>query len=74
METYATSKGQVVIPVELRRKYGISAGTRLEVMDDGERIILIPITPDYIRSIRGSLHGGTSLRVLEQERRLEKDR
>jgi AbrB family looped-hinge helix DNA binding protein len=72
METYATTKGQVVIPAELRRKYGITAGTRFQVSDDGERIILKPITPEFVRSLRGSLKGGGALKILEQER--QKDR
>ncbi len=72
METHATPKGQIVIPVELRRKYGITTGTKFEVTDDGERIILRPITPEYIRSLRGSLEGSGALKVLEEERQREK--
>jgi AbrB family looped-hinge helix DNA binding protein len=53
MEAYSTSKGQVVIPAELRKKYGITPGTRFIVIDDGENIILKPITPEYIRSLTG---------------------
>ena len=74
METYATSKGQVVIPAELRKKYGIKAGTRFVVTDDGEVIILRPITREYIRSLRGFLKGSDALQILEQERMKEKDR
>ena len=74
METYATAKGQVVIPAELRKKYGITAGTRFVVTDDGEVIILRPITREYIRSLRGFLKGSDALQILEQERMKEKDR
>ena len=35
-----TKKGQTTIPVKLRRKYGISEGTRLEVEDTGKGILL----------------------------------
>jgi AbrB family looped-hinge helix DNA binding protein len=74
MEAYATAKGQVVIPAELRKKYGITTGTRFVVTDDGEVIILRPITRDYIRSLRGFLKGSDALQILEQERMKEKDR
>jgi len=68
MQPHATVKDQITIPAELRRKYGIQAGTRLEITDDGERIVLRPITPAYVRSLRGSLKGGGALKALEQDR------
>ncbi|HEX6304805.1 MAG TPA: AbrB/MazE/SpoVT family DNA-binding domain-containing protein [Anaerolineales bacterium] len=71
METYVSSKGQIVIPADMRRKYGIKSGTRIEIYDDGERIILRPVTPEYIRSLRGSLKGGGALKILKEERRKE---
>jgi len=40
MESYATVKGQIVIPSKIRKKYGIKAGTKIEILDEGERIVL----------------------------------
>lgn len=74
MKTYISTKGQLVIPAELRRKYGIKPGTRVEVIDRGDQIILQPITEEYVRKLRGSLKGGNALRVLEEERRKDKER
>ena len=34
MESYATAKGQIVIPASLRRKFGIKEGTRIEIEAD----------------------------------------
>jgi AbrB family looped-hinge helix DNA binding protein len=73
METYVSSKGQIVIPAKLRRKYGIKTGTKIEVYEEGERIILRPVTPEYIRSLRGSLKGRGALSILEEERRKERE-
>ena len=67
METYtavATVKGQVVIPADLRRKYGIGAGTRIRVVDAGEWIVLQPLTESYLRELRGSLPGKKALEEL----------
>ncbi len=36
-------KGQVVIPVELRRKLGVRPGDRFEVWIEGETILLKPL-------------------------------
>jgi len=35
-----TRKGQAIIPQELREKYGLKGGTRLDVIDTGEGILL----------------------------------
>ncbi len=41
-EVVVTRKGQTTIPAELRKKYRIEEGTRLEVIDAGEGILLKP--------------------------------
>ncbi len=75
METQATSKGQVVIPAEVRRKLGIKRGTRMHVEVDAQsRIILTPITREYIGQLCGSLKDSGALRVLETERRKDRAR
>jgi AbrB family looped-hinge helix DNA binding protein len=36
-----TAKGQVVIPAEIRERYGLVPGTRVEFVDDGAGIRLV---------------------------------
>lgn len=36
-----TEKGQIVIPAEIRAKYGLTPGTQLEVVDEGGGIRLV---------------------------------
>ena len=36
---YVTSKGQLVVPSHIRRRYGIKPGTRINFVEEGERII-----------------------------------
>jgi AbrB family looped-hinge helix DNA binding protein len=75
IETFTTvsSKGQVVIPAEVREKLGIEAGTRISVRIEKDHLILEPINEDYIRRLRGSLKGPDSLvEAREREHRLEK--
>lgn len=74
METYATVKGQIVIPVELRRKYGIKAGTKIHIFEEHGRIVLQPVTPEFVRSVRGMFKGSGALKVLEEERRRDRER
>ena len=71
METYATVKGQVVIPAALRRKYGIKNGTKIIVTDNGYSISLKPVTEQYLKNLQGSLKGKGRLKTLLDERRKE---
>ena len=73
--TQATLKGQIVIPVDLRRKYHIQKGSRLGVIDHEGEILLKPLPKDPIRAARGFLKGGESaLKFLLKERRQERKR
>jgi len=74
METYATIKGQIVIPAALRRKYGIKNGTKIIVIDNGESITLKPVTEQYLKNLQGSLKGKGALKVLVEERQKDKVR
>lgn len=76
METTATTKGQVVIPSSVRRKLGITAGTRIQVEVDESRsqIILTPITREYIHSLRGKFKGSGLVRELEASRARDRER
>jgi AbrB family looped-hinge helix DNA binding protein len=74
-ETFTTvsSKGQVVIPVEVREKLGIETGTRIAVRIEKDHLILEPINEGYIRRLRGSLKGPDSMvEARQREKRLEK--
>ena len=74
METYATTKGQIVIPSALRRKYGIKAGTKILAYDDGEHILLKPVTEQYRQQLQGALKGKGVLKALLEERTKDKER
>lgn len=67
-----TVKGQVVIPAPIRKKYHISKGTKVMVIDKEGEIILKPLFNEPIKEARGRFKGGTSaLKVLLADRREE---
>ena len=69
-----TAKGQLVIPSKLRRKYGIRKGTRVAMIDEETRLILQPLTREFIRSLRGSLKGHASaLEILKEGRKQDRE-
>jgi len=68
-----TTKGQVVIPLKLRRRLGIEEGTRAIVEEQDGKLILKPITAAYVSSMRGKFAGlDTSTAELEKSRRGDK--
>jgi AbrB family looped-hinge helix DNA binding protein len=68
-----TVKGQVVIPSWLRQAFEIEEGTRALVYQEGDAIILKPITPGHIKKLRGSLKGSGVLKSLMDDRKRERE-
>ena len=69
-----TSKGQIVIPAALRRKYGITPKTRIAISDDGEQIVLKPVTHEAITKLCGKYKGTGLLKALLEERAADRER
>ena len=68
-----TTKGQLVIPSKLRRKYSIREGTQVAFLEEENRIILQPLTPEFVSSLRGCLgKESAALDILLEERRRER--
>ena len=76
METaYVTSKGQLVIPARIRRKYGIKPGTKVCFLERDGELLFQPVTKEYIRSVCGMLRSETSVtKELLEERAKDKER
>jgi AbrB family looped-hinge helix DNA binding protein len=55
--TTVSTKGQFVIPSEMRTALGIKPGTRIAVTQDGMRITLEPVTDELVDKTRGILKG-----------------
>ena len=69
------AKGQVVIPAELRRKYGIKKGTVVSICERNGEIIIRPLTDEYIRSMAGIFGTkGKLLKALREEKTKERKR
>ena len=74
METIATSKGQVVIPSKIRRQLGIKEGTHLQIeVDERKRLILTPVTREYVHSLRGKYKGKGLMKALMADKKREKE-
>jgi AbrB family looped-hinge helix DNA binding protein len=74
-----SSKGQLVIPAEIRERFGIEPGTRVKFVEEGPQLVLVPETLAaklrMIEGLRGMTAGGPSgTDLLLEDRRLERER
>jgi len=74
MRVTVSSKGQIVLPAEIRRKYGLSAGTRLQLVDLGGHISLVPAMDDAVGDAFGMLEDGPSTADLVRARGEDRSR
>ena len=67
---YATvkAKGQVVIPVQIRRRFQIDEGTRVAFLEEGGRLFIQPVTDEFIEGMKGVLAGRGLPARIEKER------
>jgi AbrB family looped-hinge helix DNA binding protein len=66
------SKGQIVIPADIRKRYHIEPGTEMQVMEYGGIIYLVPPVEDPIKAACGLLPPKPSLsEKLLKERKSE---
>ena len=78
--TVISSKGQVVIPAELRQQLGLEKGTPATWTEEKGRLVLTPITERLLDEIQGFLKPGPGepsmfeelLKERERERKREK--
>lgn len=69
-----SKKGQLVVPAEIRKRYGIEEGMEVEFLDFGEEISLVPLPADSIRAAEGWLKGRRSVEAMLKEARAEEER
>ena len=56
-----SSKGWVVIPAALRRRYGLKPGAMIEFREEDEMSVLVPVVADPVEATFGILAGRISL-------------
>jgi len=72
MKTKVTTRGQVSIPAEIRKKLNIESETKLEWLIEGNTIRIIPIPKDPILAFRGRGKGVYTTQDLLKDRKRER--
>jgi len=63
-----STKGQIIIPSEIRKKYKIRQGDRFELQEIDGKLVLIPLPDKPLVGLYGVLKGKNSLtRSLQKE-------
>ncbi len=75
-EVVVTSRGRTTIPTDLRRKYGIGEGSRLQVEDTGKGILLKKVQSilDSIGSASNEATVGEMKQLLDEMRSRDEER
>lgn len=68
--TKLSRTGRIAIPIELREQMALKNGIQMSVELKGDAIVLRPVTPRFIRELRGLAKGAGAVR----EREHRKDR
>ena len=74
MQTTVTGRGQTAIPAKLRKKYGIDDQTKLEWIDEGDALKVIPVPKDPVASYKGKSKGKGLTKILLETRKEERKR
>ena len=70
-----SAKGWVVIPKAMREKHGLEQGSRVQIVDYGEMLVIVPLPDDPVAVLHGMFAGGPSLtEELLVEREQERSR
>lgn len=71
---YVTSKGQLVIPSRLRKKFGIKEGTRINFFEEEGGIKMVAMTSEVIEDNKGFLKTkGKLLKALMEDKKRERE-
>ncbi len=75
METAViTTKGQIVIPVKIRRKYGMKNGSKVAFIEQGDKLVIQSLDKEYFNKLAGILdEKGKMLKSLMEDKKKERE-
>lgn len=74
MFSTVSTRGQTAIPADIRKRHDIKPHSKLQWIDEGDVIIVVPIAEDPIAAFRGKSKGKGLVKALLQARREDRER
>ncbi|MCG8432206.1 MAG: AbrB/MazE/SpoVT family DNA-binding domain-containing protein [Candidatus Omnitrophica bacterium] len=68
MTVIVSERGQMVIPSAIRKRYNIKAKSRVELIDTGREIVIVPVPKQAVRQSKGVLKGVSAKDVVAARR------
>lgn len=68
MTLTVSAKGQMVIPASIRKKYSIKPNTKIELLDLGKELVIVPVAGQSLSQSRGILKGVSTLDLVKERR------
>ena len=62
-----TSKGQVTIPIDIRRRYGLQEGNKVLFIEEGDRVYMVNSTLNALREAQQAFEGAAEEAGLSNE-------
>ena len=62
-----TSKGQITIPIDIRRKLGVKEGDKILFIEEGDRVIIMNSSMEALRRAQAAFAGKAERLGLEDE-------
>ncbi|MBQ3078346.1 MAG: AbrB/MazE/SpoVT family DNA-binding domain-containing protein [Clostridia bacterium] len=62
-----TSKGQITIPIDIRRKLGVKEGDKILFVEEGDRVVIMNSSMEALRRAQAAFAGEAERLGLEDE-------
>lgn len=72
MQSKVSARGQIAIPAKIRKTHNLKKDVRVEWIDEGSHILLIPLPEDPVAALKGAYRGLLSTEDLLKERAWER--
>lgn len=72
MTITVSARGQMVIPVSIRKRYSIKPNTKVELIDLGKEVVIVPILEQPLAKSRGILKDISTSDLIKSRRALRK--
>jgi AbrB family looped-hinge helix DNA binding protein len=72
MTITVSARGQMVVPASIRKRYGMKPHCKVELLDLGNEVVIVPILEQSLTKSRGILKGISTYDLIRARRKTRK--